>query len=67
VPLRLLHALVNHPARTMLVNANPETRIVLSAVAGAGMRMKLFPESNRNVAVGGSSCDGTTKQRGPRR
>jgi hypothetical protein len=50
----------------MFVNANPETRIVLSAVAGAGMRMKLFPESNRNVAVGGSSRDGT-KQRGPRR
>jgi hypothetical protein len=38
VPLPLLHALVNHPARTKLVNANPETRIVLSAGAGAGMR-----------------------------
>jgi hypothetical protein len=38
VPLPLLHALANHPARTMLVKPNPETRIVLSAVAGVGTR-----------------------------
>lgn len=38
VPLPLLHALVNHPAKTKLVNTIPEIRIVLSAVAGAGMR-----------------------------
>jgi hypothetical protein len=38
LPLWLLHAPANHPARTMLVNAYLETRIVLSAVAGAGRR-----------------------------
>jgi hypothetical protein len=42
VPLPLLHAFVNHPARTRLVNAHPETRIVLSAVSGAGMRNDSF-------------------------
>ena len=29
VPLPLLHALVNHPARMIGVNTHPETRIVL--------------------------------------
>jgi hypothetical protein len=29
LPLPLLHALVNHPASTMPVNPNPETRIIL--------------------------------------
>ena len=38
VPLPLLHAVVNQPARAMVVNADRETRIVLSAAAGAGIR-----------------------------